>query len=129
MKIKIYSIVFITVAVTFFLGFTNSNVHSSSSKLLGDKHPDVDWTIGCVDCHQETTPEIFTAWSNSKHGTSGFGCYICHGDGQEVFYKKGQDNTCLGCHSEKEVNYKNLKVKSCFDCHNGHTLKFHNKGE
>lgn len=126
MKIKIYSIVFITVAVTFFLGFTNSNVHSSSSKLLGDKHPDVDWTVSCSECHQEITPEIFKDWSDSRHGQVNFGCYICHGDGEEVFHAKGSDEGCVGCHAGQEVNFEKSKLESCFDCHNGHSLKFHN---
>lgn len=126
MKIKIYSILSLSVAIIFFLGFTHSNEHVSTSRLIEDKHPDVDWTVGCAECHQDETPEIFKAWNESRHGQVNFGCYICHGDGEEVFYAKGSDQTCSGCHSGQEVNFEKTNMKSCFDCHNGHTLKFHN---
>lgn len=126
MKVKIYSILFIAVAVTFFLGFSNSNSYNLPSTILGDKHPDVDWTISCNDCHMDVTPEIVEAWSESRHGQVNFGCYICHGDGEEVFHPKGSDERCIGCHAGQEVIFENSKLESCFDCHNGHTLKFHN---
>ncbi len=126
MKIKVYSIVCIGVALTFFFGFSNSNVNNVSTPLLGDKHPDVDWTISCSDCHRDVTPDIWDAWDESRHGKVNFGCYICHGDGEEVFHAKGTDERCSGCHAGQEVNFEKTKMKSCFDCHNGHSLKFHN---
>ena len=119
--VKIYFTVMSIIAVSIIsLGFINNSQ-------VEDKHPDVDWTVGCQDCHSEATPEIFQAWENSRHGTVNFGCYICHGDGQETFYAKATDDRCLGCHAGHEVNYENTKFESCYDCHNGHTLKFHNE--
>ncbi len=125
MKIKIYTILSLFVAIILFLGFTNRNEHVSTFRLIGDEHPDVDWSISCSECHQQVTPEIYESWSESKHGQVNFGCYICHGDGQENFYAKGSDQTCINCHAGQEINFEKTNVKSCFDCHNGHTLKFH----
>ena len=93
----------------------------------GDKHPDVDWAIGCQECHADVTPDIFEDWEMSKHGEVNFGCFICHGDGQETFHASGTDNTCGGCHSAQLVEFEQTVFKSCYDCHNGHTLKFHNE--
>jgi hypothetical protein len=89
---KIYSILFIAVLAILLSGFTQSNKVVSNSRPAGDEHPDVDWTLGCSECHQETTPEVFEQWSQSRHGSVGFGCYICHGDGQEQFFAKGTDD-------------------------------------
>jgi len=91
-----------------------------------EKHPDVDWSLGCQECHSERTPEVYNDWYTSRHGMVNFGCYICHGDGQETFYAKGSDAQCGGCHAGQLVSFDSSKFKSCFDCHNGHTLKFHN---
>lgn len=93
----------------------------------GDKHPDVDWTLSCQECHSEMTPDIYKDWELSKHGDVDFGCYICHGDGQETFYPKGTDERCGGCHAGQLVEFEETKFESCYDCHNGHTLKFHNE--
>ena len=120
MKAKIYLLTaFLAVAVIAY-GFASATAPAK------DKHPDVDWTIGCTECHEEMTPEVFKDWQGSKHGEMNFGCYICHGDGQETFYKKGKDDQCLGCHAAQEVNFKKSVAKTCFTCHKGHTLKFHN---
>ncbi|MDZ7764375.1 MAG: hypothetical protein U5K00_08090 [Melioribacteraceae bacterium] len=37
------------------------------------------------------TPDIYKDWEMSRHGDVNFGCYLCHGDGQETFYPKGTD--------------------------------------
>jgi hypothetical protein len=126
MKNKIYSVLGVAVMAVLFLGFMQGNVSSPEQKPAGDKHPDVDWTIGCTECHSETTPEIFEQWSHSRHGDVGFGCYICHGDGQETFFAKGTDQRCSGCHAAQSDDLEKRKMKTCFECHDGHTLKFHN---
>jgi len=89
------------------------------------KHPDVDFSISCVECHQEATPDAVKDWKSSMHGRMNFGCYMCHGDGQEEFYPHPGSERCIGCHSPQEVDFSQLPVKNCFDCHKGHTLKFH----
>jgi hypothetical protein len=91
-----------------------------------EKHPDVDWSLSCQECHANVTPEVYKQWENSAHGQVDFGCYICHGDGQEEFHPKGQDVGCQGCHAEQLVDFEKTKFSSCYDCHQGHTLKFHN---
>lgn len=93
------------------------------SKAIVDEHLDVDWNIGCQECHSEETPDIFAEWEASRHGTVGFGCYICHGDGEETFSAAGSIDGCQGCHDgyEEKCGIES-KNKSCFSCHNGHTL-------
>ncbi|MBL1211817.1 MAG: hypothetical protein HND52_00550 [Ignavibacteriae bacterium] len=117
---KFYLITLFLVAIGIVsLGFTNNQ--------SDEKHPDVDWSIGCQDCHAEETPDIYKAWENSSHGMVNFGCYICHGDGEVTFYSQGSDATCGGCHAGQLVEFEKTKFNSCYDCHNGHTLKFHNE--
>lgn len=89
------------------------------------KHPDVDFSISCVECHSEVTPDIVKQWRGSKHGMMNFACYMCHGDGKETFYARPKSDRCISCHPAYEVDFSSLPVKSCFGCHGGHTLKFH----
>ena len=91
----------------------------------GDKHPEVDFSTSCVECHAENTPEVTTAWQEGQHGKFKVGCFICHGDGVDRFTAKPNDEACITCHSDYEVDWEKTKVKNCFDCHDGHTLKFH----
>lgn len=124
MKIKIYVILVIGIFAFLFACSQSSEVTLNSRPLV-TQHPNVDWTISCTDCHRDVTPEIVEAWNESRHGKVNFGCYICHGDGEEVFHAKGTDERCSGCHAGQEVNFEKTKMSSCFDCHDGHTLKFH----
>lgn len=115
----IYSIMFIALMLgVLSFGF-------SSNPVNGDEHPEVDWSIGCQECHADVTPDIFSDWHSSRHGEVNFGCYICHGDGEDEFFPQGSDATCSGCHAGYEAQLTE-KNSSCYDCHNGHTLKFHN---
>ncbi|HFE63334.1 hypothetical protein B1H10_05230 [candidate division KSB1 bacterium 4484_188] len=91
------------------------------------KHADVDWSVSCMECHQEVTPDAVKEWKSSKHGLMNFGCYMCHGDGQEEFYPQPGTERCIGCHSDYQIEPTQTTVKNCFDCHKGHTLKFHQK--
>ena len=97
----------------------------SGFSLQDDKHPEVDFTISCEDCHKEETPEVTKAWFDGIHGTHKVGCFVCHGDGEERFFPKPDSESCIACHSDQEVDWEESKHKSCFDCHDGHTLKFH----
>ncbi|NOY60235.1 MAG: hypothetical protein GXO75_15095 [Calditrichaeota bacterium] len=90
-----------------------------------EKHPEVDFSVGCVECHSEVTPEATAEWQHSKHGKFKVGCFVCHGDGEVNFKSKPDDESCISCHSDYEVDWSKSKEKSCFDCHKGHTLKFH----
>ena len=118
-RIHFYYVVSVALAL-FTMGFMNYE-----NKTEMDEHPDVDWGISCNDCHAEETPEVFEAWKGSDHGTMNFGCYICHGDGEDEFYSVGSDEGCISCHSEQDMDFEESVFKSCFDCHNGHTLQFH----
>lgn len=119
--LKIYSLLFSVMV----LGIISLGFYSNPQD--DDQHPEVDWSIGCQECHAEVTPDVFTAWEASRHGDVNFGCYICHGDGAEEFFPQGSDATCSGCHSGYEEKMVENNNSSCYDCHNGHTLKFHNE--
>jgi hypothetical protein len=90
-----------------------------------EKHPEVDFTISCKECHKEANPTIYNEWAASGHGKMNFGCYMCHGDGIEEFSAKPASDHCISCHSDQEVDFSQAQWNSCFDCHQGHTLKFH----
>ncbi|NIX57620.1 MAG: cytochrome C [candidate division Zixibacteria bacterium] len=105
-------------------------VFLSWNMLAGDqeemvKHPEVDFSLSCKECHKEMTPEVYQDWKSSKHGLMNYGCYMCHGDGQEEFYPSPGSERCVGCHSPQEVDFAKVPVGNCYDCHKGHTLKFH----
>jgi len=89
------------------------------------KHEKVDFSISCVECHTEITPEAVAEWQKSAHGVMGFACYMCHGDGIEEFDAKPTADRCISCHDSQNVDWEKTPVNNCFDCHKGHTLKFH----
>jgi hypothetical protein len=105
-------------AVLFGLGFAPGPGQS-------DKHPEVDFSVSCVECHRDATPEIVSQWKSSKHGLMNFACYMCHGDGKQEFSRRPGTERCQACHSALNVDFSRTPAKNCFDCHNGHTLKFH----
>jgi len=115
-----------------FLAFRGTNAPNTpagvatQALLPQEKHPEVDFSVSCTECHREATPEIVAQWENSKHGLVNVKCYVCHGDGEVEFSPKPTSDRCVGCHSRYEVDFSKLAVKSCFSCHHGHTLKFHN---
>jgi hypothetical protein len=122
MKIKI---VFFGTVMLLALGFLIQSRADKSSQ--PEKHPDVDFTISCRECHKETTPDIYDDWAGSGHGKMNYGCYMCHGDGKEEFYVKPASDNCISCHSGQDVDFSKSKFDNCFDCHQGHSLTFHNE--
>ena len=88
-----------------------------------EKHADVDFTISCMECHQEETPEAVTEWKESSHGKMNFGCYMCHGDGSESFAASPKADRCEACHSGNEKCIIKTNEGKCYDCHNGHSMK------
>lgn len=92
-----------------------------------EKHLEVDWSVSCVECHTEETPVAVEEWRNSAHGVMNFGCYMCHGDGEEEFYPRPGSEKCISCHSDNEIEFEKTPLNDCFDCHQGHTLKFHHE--
>ncbi len=117
MKYLSISLLFLCLAMTIVI------VPSLANK--SEKHPPVDFTVGCAECHQDVTPETFASWAASDHGIMNFGCYMCHGDGEVNFAKKPLDTSCMSCHDGKQYDRKKTPAKSCYDCHKGHSLKFH----
>ena len=123
MKNKYFHASFIVVSLFAVVLFTFNLLEGMQDQ--ADKHPEVDFSISCVECHTEVTPDIVKDWRGSKHGMMNFGCYMCHGDGVEEFHAKPGTEKCISCHSGQEVNFSKTPVNNCFDCHTGHTLKFH----
>ncbi|WP_150109319.1 hypothetical protein [Caldithrix abyssi] len=100
-------------------------IQAGDGKAQGQKHPELDYSISCTECHEEVTPEIVAEWKSSKHGMMNFGCYMCHGDGQVEFKAKPDTEGCLSCHTGSPVDASKGGNLQCFTCHQGHTLKFH----
>ena len=90
-----------------------------------EEHPDVDYSVSCMECHMDETPQEVKDWQSSAHGTMTFGCYMCHGDGVEEFAAKPNSETCESCHDEQYTDLTSDDEMQCFNCHQGHTLKFH----
>ncbi len=90
-----------------------------------EKHPPVEFSVSCVECHEKSTPEVVNAWDSGKHGLTDIGCFICHGDGEVEFYSEPTDEKCVACHSKQESSFDEVEATSCFSCHSGHNLKFH----
>jgi len=106
----------------FVLSFSQVSTAGDNDK---QKHSDVDFSISCAECHSEATPELTKQWQESKHGLMNFGCYMCHGDGEEEFSPKPSTESCIGCHADQTINEENAQVTNCYDCHKGHSLKYH----
>ena len=122
MRFKIFQLfIVLALGILLVLGLT------ASKKEKPAKHEKVDFSISCVECHAEVTPDAVADWKKSAHGVMGFGCYMCHGDGEEEFYAKPTADRCVSCHDSKDVHWEKSPVNNCFDCHKGHTLKFHNE--
>lgn len=119
MKFK-YLLIILTVLIYF-----SALQLMAGEKNKPEKHPNVDLSIGCQECHAQQTPNIFKEWKESKHGVMNYGCYMCHGDGVEEFAAKPKSERCTACHSGQTVDFTKLQVKNCFTCHQGHSLKFH----
>lgn len=85
-------------------------------------HTEVDFSISCMECHSEETPDIYEDWARSGHGKMNFGCYMCHGDGIEEFSVSTTTDKCISCHSSASGHLMRMENQGCFNCHDGHTL-------
>ena len=121
--IVIFALVSISIMFLFSL---NTAVIADEPQGL-QKHIEVDYSVSCKECHAQETPEITKEWKESAHGAMNYGCYMCHGDGEEEFYPKPGSDRCISCHSDQEVDFSKTPLNNCFDCHQGHTLKYHNE--
>ncbi|HHL72486.1 MAG TPA: hypothetical protein ENJ29_08250 [Bacteroidetes bacterium] len=91
-----------------------------------EKHLDVDFTISCLECHTEETPEVVADWSAGTHGKVNVGCFVCHGDGEDEYYASPGTDACLSCHDSLATEVAEAQTdETCFTCHDGHKLKFH----
>jgi len=88
------------------------------------QHIEVDFTISCVECHSDTSPEVVQAWREGKHGEYDHGCQICHGLSAGDFNARPRNSICRRCHQQR-IPVSRTSARSCFDCHEGHSLKFH----
>ncbi len=118
-----FIVVLLMLFTTILLGLNLFAGQDKDKKMV--KHPEVDFSVSCVECHTNVTPDIVKEWKSSKHGEMNFGCYMCHGDGQQEFYPRPSSDRCISCHGDYAVDFSKTKATNCFDCHQGHTLKFH----
>ncbi len=125
MKKNIYISVIVSFSLIFL--FSISTITIADEAENQEKHIEVDYSVSCMECHQEETPDQTNEWKESAHGKMNFGCYMCHGDGEEEFYPSPDSERCMSCHSDHEVDFEKSSLNGCFDCHQGHTLKFHNE--
>ena len=70
--------------------------------------------LACIQCHQETTPNIVTDWKLSKHYTSEIDCSWCHGkehtsEDDAKLAKIPTPDTCAACHTTQVRQYKSGK--------------------
>lgn len=89
-----------------------------------DRHPRVDFTVPCQDCHRRSDPEVVRDWEESLHGQQDVGCVVCHGDGQVHFEARPGDEHCATCHSATIADPQHAPVDRCFSCHDAHRLMF-----
>lgn len=94
-----------------------------------DRHPDVDVTITCDDCHREMTPKIVDDWFAGAHGRNGVKCFVCHGTTGDDFVRTPHALRCVGCHAEQVPDDTESTTARCFSCHPGHLLSPHVKPE
>jgi len=68
----------------------------------------------CTDCHKQVSPNIVVDWQNSKHGSNGVGCAVCHGPdhkGKEdsAKTKMPTPETCKMCHTKQVEQFSRGK--------------------
>lgn len=68
----------------------------------------------CVDCHQQTTPNIVTDWQLSKHSQNDVSCDVCHGSEHQTaddFAKAltPTATTCEQCHDTQVAQFSRGK--------------------
>lgn len=124
MKIKSSTVILSLVIIAFVVVFIACipPVTEEKTTVPATVHPEVNYDMGCADCHMTETPAITKAWKSSGHGKMNFGCYICHGDGVEYFTSKPSSEGCISCHSGSMEHLEDVGETGCFDCHNGHSL-------
>ncbi|MBL7052702.1 MAG: hypothetical protein ISS00_03025 [Candidatus Marinimicrobia bacterium] len=126
MKYKInmiLSVIVLTIALALSCSSLCKNaqvVEKSVAEFAG--HAEVDFSVSCMECHSESTPDIYEDWANSGHGKMNYGCYMCHGDGMENFSVQPETDMCINCHSSASGHLMRMENQGCFDCHDGHTL-------
>jgi len=114
---------FLSLSLILLFSFSTTTIADEVEKQ--EKHIEVDYSVSCMECHAEETPQETKEWKESAHGAMNFGCYMCHGDGEEEFYPQPGTERCISCHSGQEVDFSKVELNNCFDCHQGHSLKFH----
>lgn len=72
-------------------------------------------TKKCIECHQITSPAIYTQWASSRHAELGVGCYECHQTEQsssDLFLHEGFSISiivspldCGKCHETQAKEY------------------------
>lgn len=124
MRAKHFIWIFLVLLSAGFLLSFSSNASMDEGE---EEHPDVDYTISCMECHADETPDETAAWKSSAHGKMNFGCYICHGDGVENFSAEPGVDGCITCHSSNEGCFKPDKADRCFECHDAHSLQTEKK--
>nr|WP_320012102.1 multiheme C-type cytochrome [uncultured Desulfobulbus sp.] len=83
-------------------------------------HPELsaqEQYIPCAQCHQESTPELYQQWFDSRHGLAMVKCYQCHGT-FETFRLTPTRQDCAVCH--ENMMDKCPQDKPCWDCHLPH---------
>jgi hypothetical protein len=89
-----------------------------------DRHPRVDYSTSCQDCHRASDPAIVRDWEQSLHGQQGVGCFVCHGDGTFQFEARPGDGSCVACHSVVMGSLAHPPADRCFSCHDAHRLAY-----
>lgn len=69
------------------------------------QHPDVDFDVSCVECHERVTPRSVEGWRESIHGQTNVGCFVCHGDAEEQLMIRPPVSVCLTCHDGRLDGY------------------------
>lgn len=84
----------------------------------------------CANCHAD----VYTRWSQSKHGTEATNCFACHklGEGEGAHPKVNYLNlpeaeTCDACHADIKDDWMTSKHgergMGCVTCHEPHSQK------
>jgi len=119
----VFSVIVLTIGLSLSCSSLCKNTQTAEKPIATfSGHTEVDFSISCMECHSEATPDIYEDWASSGHGAMNYGCYICHGDGIENFSVQPATEMCINCHSSASGHLMRMENQGCFDCHDGHTL-------
>jgi len=97
--------------IVFFIGAAMMQQSSLAGTLAmaNDKAMKLDEIINsgqsCEECHEKTTPRIYSEHMEGEHGRIGVGCVDCHGNDHRAMLPATARSACEQCHPDETQQF------------------------